>query len=124
MVMWHQAHRPAVMSPESMVSSTHYLATTAGLEILKAGGNATDAGVAAGLCINVLEPHLTNFGGVAPIMIYEASTRHIGTISGLGRWPMRASIGWFQDNYDGDMPEGIPRTVIPAAAGAWLHALA
>ncbi len=124
MVMWHQAHRPAVMSPESMVSSTHYLATTAGLEILKAGGNAVDAGVAAGLCINVLEPHLTNFGGVAPIMVYEADARRIGTISGLGRWPMRASIGWFMDNYDGDMPEGIPRAVTPAAAGAWLHALA
>ena len=72
MVQWYGAHRPAVMGARAMVSSTHYLATTAGLEILKAGGNAIDAGVAAGLCINVLEPHLTNLGGVAPIMIYDA----------------------------------------------------
>ena len=72
MVQWHQAHRPAVMGADVMVSSMHYLATTAGLEILKAGGNAIDAGVATGLCINVLEPFLTNFGGVAPIMVYEA----------------------------------------------------
>lgn len=124
MVTWYGAHRPAVMGVQAVVSSTHYLATTAGFEIIKAGGNAIDAGVATGLCINVLEPHLTNIGGVAPIMVYEAATGHVGTISGLGRWPMRASIGWFADNYDGDMPEGIPRTVTPAAAGAWLRALA
>src|SRR5207248_3728424 len=67
-------------------SSTHYLATTAGLEILKAGGNAADAGVAAGLCINVLEPHLTNLGGVAPIMHYERSEeRRVGKEC-TGRW--------------------------------------
>ncbi|MGN6561860.1 MAG: gamma-glutamyltransferase family protein [Thermomicrobiales bacterium] len=124
MVQWYGAYRPAVMGTEVMVSSTHYLATTAGLEILKAGGNATDAGVATGLCINVLEPHLTNLGGVAPIMVYEAGTGQVGTISGLGRWPARASIAWFQEHCAGDMPEGIPRTVTPAAASAWLHALA
>ena len=124
MVTWYNAHRPAVMGAASMVSSTHYLATTAGLEILKAGGNAADAGVAAGLCINVLEPHLTNLGGVAPIMYYEAASGHAGTISGLGRWPAAASIEWFQERHGGDMPEGIPRTVVPAAAGAWLDALA
>jgi gamma-glutamyltranspeptidase/glutathione hydrolase len=123
-VQWYQAHRPAVMGAEVLVSSTHYLATTAGLEILKAGGNATDAGVAAGLCINVLEPFLTNLGGVAPIMVYEAGTGAIGTISGLGRWPARATIPLYRERYGGDMPEGIPRAVTPAAAGAWLHALA
>ena len=124
MVTWHHAHRPAIMGAEQMVSSTHYLATTAGLEILKAGGNATDAGVAAGLCINVLEPGLTNIGGVAPIMVYEANAKRVGAISGLGRWPAKASIAWFMEHYDGDMPAGIPRTVTPAAMGAWLHALA
>ncbi|MDP9374118.1 MAG: gamma-glutamyltransferase family protein [Chloroflexota bacterium] len=123
MVQWYGAHRPAVMGAEAMISSTHYLATTAGLEILKAGGNAIDAGVAAGLCINVLEPHLTGLGGVAPIMAYEAATGQVGTISGLGRWPAAASIGWFRERHGGDMPEGIPRTVTPAAAGAWLAAL-
>src|SRR4030088_3493747 len=74
MVQWYHAHRPAVMGARAMVSSTHYLATTAGLEILKGGGNAPAGGVGAGLCINVLEPHLTNLGGVASIMVYEAGT--------------------------------------------------
>lgn len=124
MVMWYGAYRPAVLGARSMVASTHYLATAAGLEILKAGGNAIDAGVATGLCLNVLEPHLTNLGGVAPIVVYEAATRRVGTISGLGRWPARASIAWFQERFGGDLPEGIPRTVTPAALGAWLRALA
>lgn len=124
MVQWYGAHRPAVMGARAMVSSTHYLATTAGVEILKAGGNATDAGVAVGLCINVLEPHLTGLGGVAPIMTYDAAMRRVETISGLGRWPAAISSAWYRDNFGGDMPEGIPRTVTPAAAGAWLDALA
>ncbi len=124
MVQWYGAYRPAVMGARAMVSSTHYLATAAGVEILKAGGNATDAGVAAGLCINVLEPHLTTFGGVAPIMTYDATTRRVETISGLGRWPAAISIDWYRQRFGGTMPEGIARTVTPAAAGAWLDALA
>jgi gamma-glutamyltranspeptidase/glutathione hydrolase len=124
MVQWYGAYRPAIMGGRAMVSSTHYLATAAGVEILKAGGNATDAGVAVGLCINVLEPHLTCFGGVAPIMTWDATTRQVETISGLGRWPAAISVDWYRDNFGGDMPEGIARTVTPAAAAAWLDALA
>ncbi len=124
MVQWYGAYRPAIMGGRAMVSSTHYLATAAGVEILKAGGNATDAGVAVGLCINVLEPHLTNFGGVAPIMTWDATTRRVETISGLGRWPAAISIDWYNEQFGGEMPEGIARTVTPAAAAAWLDALA
>ncbi len=124
MVQWYGAYRPAVMGGQAMVSTTHYLATAAGVEILKAGGNATDAGVAAGICINVLEPHLTCFGGVAPIMTWDAATRQVETISGLGRWPAAISLAWYQEQFGGDMPEGIARTVTPAAAAAWLDALA
>jgi len=54
MAQWYGAYRPAVMGGRAMVSSTHYLATAAGVEILKAGGNAIDAEVAVGLCINVI----------------------------------------------------------------------
>ena len=124
MVQWYGAFRPAIMGGRAMVSSTHYLATAAGVEILKAGGNAVDAGVAVGLCINVLEPHLTNFGGVAPIMTWDAAARRVETISGLGRWPAAISIDWYNKNFGGDMPDGIVRTVTPAAAAAWLDALA
>ena len=46
-------HRPIVMGTNVMVSSGHPLASLAAVEILKNGGNAVDAGVAMGLCINV-----------------------------------------------------------------------
>ena len=63
MVQWYGAHRPAVMGARAMVSSTHYLATTAGVEILKAGGNAIDAAVTAAAVLNVVEPMMTGMGG-------------------------------------------------------------
>ena len=70
-----------------MVSSGHYLATAAGFRILEQGGNATDAGVAAGIAINVTLPQWTGFGGVAPIIIYLAESDSVITISGLGYYP-------------------------------------
>ena len=71
-----------------MVSAGHYLAASAGYRILEQGGNAVDAGVASGIAINVTLPNATNFGGVAPIMIYMSNTAQVNTISGLGRWDL------------------------------------
>src|SRR5207302_2223290 len=118
-----QQGRPAVLGRQWMVSTTHYLATIAGQRMLERGGNAIDAGVAAGLCINVLEPHLADFGGVAPIAVYLAETGEVATVSGLGRWPRKASTGWFREHSRGDLPEGLLRTVTPAAPDAWITAL-
>src|SRR5438094_1214426 len=64
-------HRPAVMAAHYVASTNHYLATLAATRLLESGGNAIDAGVAAGLCINVLQPDMTNLGGVAPIILYS-----------------------------------------------------
>ena len=61
------SYRPTITGTTHMVSSGHYLAAAAGYRILEEGGNAIDAGVASGLAINVLFPHWTSFGGVAPI---------------------------------------------------------
>ena len=72
-----------------MVAAGHDLATTAGLRILDGGGNAIDAGVAAGICINVVQSDLTNLGGVAPILVYLRETGRVQSISGLGSWPAR-----------------------------------
>jgi gamma-glutamyltranspeptidase len=56
--------RPTVMGSRYMGSTGHYLATAAAVRILDAGGNAIDAGVGAGLCLNVVQPEFTNLGGV------------------------------------------------------------
>ncbi len=106
-----------------MVSSGHYLAAAAGYRILEQGGNAVDAGVASGIAINVTLPNATNFGGVAPIMIYMADTDRVNTISGLGRWPKSTSLDFYTSELGSNIPKGIHRTIVPSAPDAWLTAL-
>jgi len=115
--------RPMIASSKYSVAAGHYLAAE-GMQILKRGGNAIDAGVAAGICINVTQPDLTNFGGVAPIIIYLAKTREVVTISGLGRWPKKASLEYFRDQLGGNIPLGVQNAITPSACDAWLTALA
>jgi gamma-glutamyltranspeptidase / glutathione hydrolase len=87
------------------------------------GHNATDAGVAAGLVLNVVLPQYTSFGGVAPIIVHDARKYETRSISGLGRWPKAASIDYFNRHANGELPAAILRTVTPAAADLWMTAL-
>ena len=123
MALGLRSYRPLVGGTTHMVSTGHYLATAAGYRILEQGGNAIDAGVAAGIVINVTLPQYTSFGGVAPIIIHHAESGDTREISGLGRWPGEASIDYFRREHGGDMPHGVMRTVTPAAPDAWLTAL-
>ena len=86
-----KSYRPTVSGSTHMVTAGHYLATASGYRILEQGGNATDAGVAAGITLNVVLPQWTNFGGVAPIIIHDAQKKETIEISGLGRWTMPGS---------------------------------
>ena len=117
------SYRPAIMGVTHAVSAGHYLAAAAGYRILEEGGNAVDAGVASGIAINVTLPNAATFGGVAPIVIYEAKSDSVVTISGLGRWPRAASIDYFNRHAGGEIPLGILRCVTPGAPDAWLTAL-
>ncbi|MGI6642920.1 MAG: gamma-glutamyltransferase family protein [Bacillota bacterium] len=116
--------QPLIMGRHGMVASGQFSATMAGLHILKAGGNAVDAGVAAGIAINVMLFDRTSFAGVAPIILYHAMTNSVVTLDGLGVWPRLASMEYFHKNHGGKMPKGIMRTVTPGAPDAWLMALA
>lgn len=116
-------YRPPIMGVTHMVSAGHYLAAAAGYRILEQGGNAVDAGVASGIAINVTMPENTNFGGVAPIIIYNAEADEVVTTSGLGRWPRAASIDYFVQHHEGQIPYGITRSIVPSAPDAWLTAL-
>ena len=88
------------------------------------GGSAIDAGVAAGIALNVVERHLTDFGGVAPIIVYRPGMAGPESIDGLGRWPASLDLDGYRAKYGDDMPIGTPRSVTPAACDAWLTALA
>lgn len=95
----------------------------AGAEIMRSGGNAIDAGVAAGIATGVLESMLVGFGGVAPIILYSAEHDEMVTISGLGTWPKTVDAEYFNRLHGGRIPLGILRTVVPAAPDAWITAL-
>ena len=115
--------RPAVQAREHAVAAGHHLAALAAQRILDKGGNAADAGVAAGLCIGVLLPDLVSVGGVAPIIYYSAETNDVSTISGVGRWPKAASIEAVRDERTGNIARDLRCCVVPAAMDAWLLAL-
>jgi gamma-glutamyltranspeptidase/glutathione hydrolase len=114
--------RPTLYGPRHAISSGHYLASAAGYSILEAGGNAIDAGCAAGIALGILCAHEVNVAGVAPIMIRTGSGE-LRTIAGLGHWPASLPTDLFMREHDGTIPEGIVRTVVPAAPDAWITAL-
>src|ERR1700757_3410311 len=118
-----QSHRPLVSAVNHVVAAGHYMAAQAGFQMLEAGGNAIDAGVAAGIATAVLEGVHVSFAGVAPIIIYLADTKKVTTISGLGTWPAAANAEYFRTRHGGKIPLGVERTVVPAAPDAWITAL-
>ena len=117
------SYRPPVMGTTHAVSTGHYLASATGMRVLENGGNAIDAGVAAGICLNVLLPEICGFGGVAPIMVYLAEEDRVISLNGVGPWPAKASVDYFMTQHCGVIPSGVARVVVPVAAGAWLTAL-
>jgi gamma-glutamyltranspeptidase/glutathione hydrolase len=117
------ANRPTVMGTKHVIAAGHYLAAHAGFEILEAGGNAVDAGVAAGIAVGVVQTDKVNFGGVAPQIIYLAKKRALHCIDGLGVWPKAITPDYFLKHHGGKIPAGVLRSVVPAAPDAWITAL-
>jgi gamma-glutamyltranspeptidase / glutathione hydrolase len=116
------ATRPTLYGTRHAVSAGHYLAAAAGFSVLEAGGNAIDAGCAAGIALGVLLPDLVNVAGVAPILIRKADGT-VETIAGLGPWPKSIPADLFMREHGGKIPNGVLRTVVPAAPDAWITAL-
>ncbi|MCO6415561.1 gamma-glutamyltransferase [Siccirubricoccus sp. KC 17139] len=116
------ATRPTLYGTRHAVSAGHYLAASAGFAVLEAGGNAIDAGCAAGIALGVLLPDLVNVAGVAPILIRKADGT-VETIAGLGTWPKSIPADLFMREHGGKIPNGVLRTVVPAAPDAWITAL-
>jgi gamma-glutamyltranspeptidase/glutathione hydrolase len=116
------ATRPTLYGTRHAVSAGHYLAAAAGFAVLEAGGNAIDAGCAAGIALGVTLPDLVNVAGVAPILIRKADGT-VETIAGLGHWPRTLPPDLFMREHGGKIPPGVLRTVVPAAPDAWITAL-
>ena len=116
--------RLTIMGTRHVAAAGHYLAAHAAFEILEAGGNAIDAGVAAGITIGVVQTDKVNFGGVAPMIIHTAKDKKTHCIDGLGVWPKLITPDYFQKRHGGKIPPGVERCVVPAAPDAWITALA
>lgn len=120
-------HRPTAtvqsIGTRWAVAAGHTLASEAAARVLAAGGNAIDAGVAAGFCLGVVHPDMVSVAGVAPILVHVATTKQTWQVSGVGPYPRAASAQYFHSRHGGQIPPGLPRTVVPAAPDAWCTAL-
>ncbi len=112
-----------VMGRRWMVSAGHPLAAQAAARVLEAGGNAIDAGVAAGFMLGVVHPDMVSFAGVAPILVHLAATGETFEVSGVGPYPRKATADFFRAGCGGQIPPGVLRTVVPASPDSWCVAL-
>lgn len=114
--------RPVVLSDTGMIASGHALASETGIRILKSGGNAIDAAVAAWAVQGLTEPEMTGLGGDMFMLIYLAKTGEVKFINGTGVAPMAATVDFYKGK--GGIPgDGILSVSVPAAvAGAELTA--
>jgi gamma-glutamyltranspeptidase/glutathione hydrolase len=112
------------MGANGVVTSTHYLASVAGLKALQDGGNAVDAGATMWFCLTLLKPHLVGPAGEAPILLYWADEEKVIAVNGQGPAPMNATIDWFLEQGYPMIPEdGFTPAVVPGAYDAWLMTL-
>ncbi len=116
--------RPELRGTFGMVSSTHWLASQAGMAVLERGGNAFDAAVAVGFVLQVVEPHLNGLGGEVPIILWSSQRRTVEVICGQGVAPKAATIGAMRDLGIDMIPgTGLLPACVPGAFGGWLQLL-
>jgi gamma-glutamyltranspeptidase / glutathione hydrolase len=113
--------RPELRGTHGMVASTHWLASGAGMAMLERGGNAFDAAVAAGLVLQVVEPHLNGPGGEVPILLYRADRDEVLVIGGQGPAPAAATIEHYRSlGLDLIPGTGMLAATVPGAFDAWM----
>lgn len=116
--------RPELRGSFGAAASTHWLASQTAMAVLERGGNAFDAGFAAGMVLQVAEPHLNGPGGDCPIIVHKASRRETKVICGQGPLPKAATLEAFTGPGLTQVPgTGLLSAVVPGAFGAWLTLL-
>ncbi len=120
---WLSQSRSEIMARNGMVSTSQPLAAQAGLQILRAGGNAVDAAVAAAAVLNVVEPHSAGIGGDLFAIVYLAREHKLIGINASGWAPTGATVDHLKSqgfNATTGMPDfGILTVDVPGAVEGW-----
>lgn len=116
---FHQPTRSAVRAMNGMVTTSQPSSTLAGIEMLRAGGNAIDAAVAAVAVQCVTEPGSTGIGGDC-FCLYKPANGPLVALNGSGRAPAAASAEWYADKGIASLDTTSPHAVtVPGAVDAW-----
>jgi gamma-glutamyltranspeptidase / glutathione hydrolase len=131
---WTRQHRSEVMGRNGMVTTSQPLAAQVGLDILKKGGNAVDAAVAASAVLNLVEPMNVGVGGDLFAIIYIAKENKLYTLNASGKAPSGQTLArmnslgysWNPRNWSpgsGMPPAGILSVTVPGTVWGWDEAL-
>ncbi len=116
-------HRPATLATHGLVAAPHYLAAQAGVDILKAGGNAVDAAIATSAMLQVVYPFVCGLGGDVFFLLYDAASGQLHGLNGSGRSARAATVERYQSLGHTSMPRyGVHSVTVPGCADGWAMA--
>lgn len=114
--------RSEVLSTHGMAATSHPLATQVALDILKAGGNAVDAAIAANAMLGLVEPTGCGIGGDLFAIVWDAESGRLHGLNASGRSPRGLELQWFLDNgYESIPPFGPLPVSVPGAVDGWFE---
>ena len=116
------ATRSEVLAQNGMVATSHPLATQIGLDILKQGGNAIDAAIAANAALGLMEPTGCGIGGDLFAIVWDAKTKKLYGLNASGRSPKSLTLEYFQQQGLKEIPSYGPLPVsVPGAVDGWFE---
>jgi len=119
-----RSQRSMVLARQAMVCTSQPLASAAGAELLRRGGNAVDAAVCAAAVLGVVEPFSTGIGGDCFMLIWMNAERKLYGLNGSGRAPAGLSLDLLHARGLSEMPvHGMLPVTVPGAVDAWAEAL-
>ena len=117
---FHFAGRSTVHAQNAMVATSHPDAALVAIDVMRAGGTAADAAVAACALLGVIEPQSTGIGGDCFALIQPKGEGKIVAYNGSGRAPMAATAEWYLERKINSVPLTSAHAVsIPGAIDAW-----
>jgi len=117
-------NRPNVAGTQAAVVSDHPLASAAGADVLRRGGNAVDAAITMAAVLTVVRPHMNGVGGDAFMLMHEGGTRKTYALNGSGRAGSKATPAFFAERKMSEVPStGVLSVSVPGAVAAWSDAL-